>query len=172
MTILSVHPIVLLLVWFESLVSWNGPIAIHQVELSLVSWLSLGNIKAPKHRFRYPSTKWKICRFVIVAVTPSFLNRVWWVFYILEKHNVYRRPKYGSIRVRFLLGHLVHLQLRNGYHFFSFYRWDGQMDMIDCGFKKISTTEGIKLKNSQVIMWTIYSQSLPFWQSYNPFYTQ
>ena len=41
-------PIVLLLVWLESLVSWNGPRARHQVLLSLVSWLLLGNIKAPK----------------------------------------------------------------------------------------------------------------------------
>ncbi len=42
--------IAFLLVWFESLVSWNGPRARNQVVLSLVSWLPLGDIKAPKHQ--------------------------------------------------------------------------------------------------------------------------
>ncbi len=41
--------IILLFVWFELLVSWNCPRARHQIVLSLVTWLPLGNIKAPKH---------------------------------------------------------------------------------------------------------------------------
>ena len=47
--------IVLLLVWFKSLVPWNGPRARHQVVLSLVSLLPFGKIKAPNLPFCWGS---------------------------------------------------------------------------------------------------------------------
>ncbi len=40
---------VLLLVWLELLVSLNGPRVRHQVVWRLVSWVQLGNMKAPNH---------------------------------------------------------------------------------------------------------------------------
>ena len=65
----------LLLVWLESLVSWNGPRA--------RQWDGCHSV-TQKHlitRFRYPWTKWKSCCFVKVTVTPSFLNQINGVFY-------------------------------------------------------------------------------------------
>ena len=104
--------IVLLLFWFESLVSWSGPRARHQVVLTLVSWLPLSNINVPKHQISVSADKVKnlsfcYCSSNFVISEPHEMG-----FSILESytfqickhnlHNVYRRPKNGdAIRVRF-----------------------------------------------------------------------